>query len=361
MTESTYTDTGITYNLDLFFENSPHLFCIVGYDGYLKKINPAVSKCLGYTEEELYAKHIYSLVHSDDREITEKARNGLKKNIPLLNFENRYIKKSGQVVWFSWTSIPFDNDQVIFAIAKDISYRKKMEEARNLLVANLTVTNNDLKQLTYTASHDLRSPVNNLLSVFSILDLSKIEDEETLEFMGVLKSATENLRQTLNSYVDILSEKESLKVHVAELSLEASLNTVIESINSITNNADVVFEIDFSALEKVKFNKAYLESMFLNLITNSIKYARPGYPPVISIRSAIVNSVKQLIFTDNGQGFDMEKVKGKVFGLHQKFHTHLDSKGIGLYLVYNHITSLGGSIDLESAPDEGATFTISFK
>ncbi|MGV8880498.1 MAG: PAS domain-containing sensor histidine kinase [Sphingobacteriaceae bacterium] len=361
MTYNNDTDTVDTYNLDLFFELSPDLLCISSFDGYFKRINPAVSKRLGYTNEELYARPVMDFVHVDDRKVTVSGRNAITKENPLLNFENRYITKTGEVVWLSWTSILFDDGHLIFAIAKDVTYKKKMEEVRNLMVANLTVTNNDLKQLTYTASHDLRSPVNNLLSVFSILDLSKIEDEETLEFIGVLKLATENLRQTLNNYVDILSEKESLKVRVEEISLEESLQTVTESINSLTYNADVVFEIDFSAFERVKFNKAYLESIFLNLITNSIKYARPGYPPVISIRSAIINGVKQLSFTDNGQGFDMEKVKGKVFGLHQKFHTHLDSKGIGLYLVYNHITSLGGTIDLESVPEEGSKFTISFK
>lgn len=361
MTASTDPDAANTYNLELFFERSPDLLCISGIDGYFKKINPSVSKCLGYTNEELYTRPIIDFVHPDDREVTVRGRNAITKEKPLLNFENRYLTKSGEVVWLAWTSITIENDGLIFAIAKDVTYKKKLEEARNLLVANLTVTNNDLKQLTYTASHDLRSPVNNLLSVFSILDLSKIDDEETLEFIGVLKSATENLRQTLNNYVDILSEKESLKVHVEPLSLTESLKTVINSINSLTGNTGVVFEIDFSALDKVKFNKAYLESIFLNLITNSIKYARPGYPPVIKIHSAIVNGVSQLIFADNGQGFDMEKVKGKIFGLHQKFHTHLDSKGIGLYLVYNHITSLGGTVDLESSPDEGAKFTISFK
>ncbi|MDB5851850.1 MAG: evgS, partial [Rhodoferax sp.] len=81
----------------------------------------------------------------------------------------------------------------------------------------------------------------------------------------------------------------------------------------------------------------------------------------ISIRSTKEKGIRQLIFTDNGVGFDMDKVKGKLFGFNQKFNDHPDSKGIGLYLVYNHITSLGGHISLNSKPNEGAVFTISFK
>jgi signal transduction histidine kinase len=71
--------------------------------------------------------------------------------------------------------------------------------------------------------------------------------------------------------------------------------------------------------------------------------------------------VEQLIFTDNGMGFDLEKVKDRIFGFQQKFHGHTDSKGIGLYLVYNHITSLGGQISIQSKVNEGSRFVISFK
>ena len=82
-----------------------------------------------------------------------------------------------------------------------------MEAERNVLLADLTKVNQDLKHLTYTTSHDLRSPVNNLLSIFSLMDTSRISDQETIEFIAILKSAGEKLKQTLNNYVDILSEK----------------------------------------------------------------------------------------------------------------------------------------------------------
>ena len=136
---------------------------------------------------------------------------------------------------------------------------------------------------------------------------------------------------------------------------------MLESLNALIKTSKANIKADFSALENVNFNRTYLESIFLNLITNSIKYGRPGVLPQVNIRSATVNGVGQLSFTDNGLGFDMDKVKDKIFGLHQKFHDHGDSKGIGLYLVYNHVTSLGGNITVDSVVDEGTTFTITFK
>jgi PAS domain S-box-containing protein len=350
-----------SFNLDLFFELSLDLLCIAGYDGYFKKINPAVSSLLGYSKEELFARPINEFIYVEDKDITSKYRESLKNSIPLLNFENRYIKKNGEVVWLSWTSIPVDSEKLVYAIAKDITYKKEIEDERNLLLTNLTKINNDLKQLTYATSHDLRSPVDNLLSVFNLLDVSKIQDNETIEFIAILKSTTNRLKDTLNNYVETLSQKDTMDIHVEELNLNTSLNVVLRSINSLIQSSRAIINVDFSAFETVKFNKAYLDSIFLNLLTNAIKYAMPDSCPVISIFSRRTAGVNQLIFSDKGLGFDMDAVKNKVFGLHQKFHNHIDSKGIGLYLVYNHVTSLGGHITLESKINEGAMFIISFK
>src|SRR5690349_18901249 len=90
------------FDLDLFIQSSPDLICIAGYDGYFRKINPAVSKTLGYTEEELYAKHINDFVYIDDKFATNESRESVKRSIPLINFENRYVTKAGDIVWLSW-------------------------------------------------------------------------------------------------------------------------------------------------------------------------------------------------------------------------------------------------------------------
>jgi PAS domain S-box-containing protein len=363
MTENhnSITNPESQFLFEKFFELSADLLFIAGFDGYFKRINPAVSQLLGYTNEELFSKPINDFIHIDDQQYTSKLRDELHKNKPLLNFENRYITKSGETVWLSWTSMPATDEKLVYAIARNITHNKKLEEERNLLLSKFTKTNNDLKKLSYTSSHDLRSPVNNLLSIFSLLDVTKIEDSETLQFLEMLQSATETLKQTLNNYVDILILEDKSIAQIEEIDFAAVLNTVILSINSLIQKSNTNINIDFSQLEKVNFNKSYLESIFLNLLTNSIKYVVPGCSPVISVHSRKMDGIDQLIFSDNGIGFDMELVKDKIFGLHQKFNNHIDSKGIGLYLVYNHITSLGGKIDVESKINEGTTFTISFK
>lgn len=353
--------SGTDFKYDLLFELSPDLLCIAGYDGYFKKINPAVSNLLGYTMEELYSRPINDFVYHEDQDNTSLIRRELTRAKPLFNFENRYLTKRGEIVWLSWTSLPVENERLIFAIAKNITHKKSQDAERNALLTNLTQINKELKQLTYTTSHDLRSPVNNLLSIINLIDPSRVNDAKTSDLIKILKLTGEKLKETLNNYVDVLSEKHNIHANEEEVDLNKVLHAVVGSISSLIENSKTTININFSEVGKVRFNKAYMESVFLNLVTNAIKYARPGHPPIISIYSEKQEDEKRLIVADNGLGFDMTKVKDKIFGLHQKFHSHSDSKGIGLYLVHSHIISLGGQINVESKVNEGTRFIIKFK
>lgn len=355
------TDYNTEIQFEDFFNQSPDLLCIAGYDGYFKKTNPAVSKLLGYTNEELLSKPINDFVYHEDKKTTVSARNSLRKQNSLVDFENRYLTKGGRIVWLLWTSYPIENKNLIYAIAKNITYKKQLEDERNNHLGNLTHINNDFKQLTYTTAHDLRSPINNLISIFELLDPNKIKDLETLEYISHIKESTHHLKDTLNEHIEVLNNKNKTNTPVESLRFNDILEDILSSISSFIQDSKTTINTDFSELEEIEFNKTYLKSIFLNLITNSIKYSKTDILPIISIYSLIKDGQKQLVFSDNGIGFDMEKVENKIFGLHQKFNGNSDSNGIGLYLVYNHITNLGGQITVESELDEGAQFTITFR
>ncbi|WP_245181077.1 PAS domain-containing sensor histidine kinase [Flavobacterium sp. XN-5] len=357
----TNTDPDGIYCFDNFFNISADLICIAGFDGYFKRINSAVSILLGYSDEELYATPISDFVYKPDLKSTIETREQVYNDKPLLNFENRYLTKSGKIVWLSWTSMPVLSERLVYAIAKNITHKKEMEEERNLLLAKLTQINKELTLLSHKTSHDLKSPVNNMLSVFNLLDVSKIYDTETLELINILKITSENLKETLNKSIDELVVNENLNTQVEEINLREALDEVLISVNSLIKDSKAIIDIDFSAFGTITFNKAYMKSIFLNLVTNSIKYAKIDHVPVITIQTKKADGMNQLLFSDQGLGFDMDNVKDKIFGLHQKFSDNSDSNGIGLYLVYNHITSLGGKIKVASSLNEGAKFIITFK
>lgn len=327
-------------------------------------VNEAFTKMTGYTKEEVIGKSPRFLQgpKSDKNELDRLKR-------ALLNWEPCEIeiinyKKSGEEYWVNFTVVPVADETGWYthwiSIERDVTIRRKEEEEKLKLISELTLSNKELKQFSYITSHNLRAPVANLLGIFNILDLSEITDEFTLQLIDGLKTSTLKLNDTLNDLIKILVIKENTNLPVDKIFFDSTLNNVAESIHSLIHNSKTQIIANFSKAESVSFNKSYLESIFLNMITNSIRYAKPESNPIIKITSKIVKNKTQLIFEDNGLGMNMAKVKNDIFGLYKRFHNHSDSKGIGLYLVHSQITALGGTIDVESEVGVGTKFIITF-
>ena len=121
-----------------------------------------------------------------------------------------------------------------------------------------------------------------------------------------------------------------------------------------------VINSDFSKLSSISYNKIYMESIFLNLIGNAIKYRAEDRIPHIQIKTEIRNGKNIITFKDNGLGIDLDKHGHKLFGLNKVFHRHPDAKGVGLYLTKTQIESMGGTITATSEVNVGTTFTINF-
>ncbi|MBK9016545.1 MAG: hypothetical protein IPM82_22095 [Saprospiraceae bacterium] len=107
--------------------------------------------------------------------------------------------------------------------------------------------------------------------------------------------------------------------------------------------------------------KSYLNSIFYNLISNSIKYRQPDLAPVIEIKARLVQNKLTLTFKDNGLGIDLDKKSEQVFGLYKRFHPETaEGKGMGLFMVKTQVETLGGKINVASEVHKGTEFNIEF-
>ncbi len=110
---------------DRLFNLSLDMLCVAGFDGFFKQVNPAWTKTLGWTEEELLSKPMIEFVHPDDREPTQNAGRQLANEQPVLAFENRYICRDGSFRWLSWNSFPLSEEGLILAVVRDVKPLKK--------------------------------------------------------------------------------------------------------------------------------------------------------------------------------------------------------------------------------------------
>ncbi|HEY1025182.1 MAG TPA: PAS domain S-box protein, partial [Sphingobacteriaceae bacterium] len=113
--------------LNQYFRMSHDMLFILGYDGYFKKINPAFTAVLGYSENELLERPFIEFVFADDLKTTENLGKRIRNGEPVHHFKNRYVTKSGQVRWLEWNTTPIRREKMLFGIARDVTSQETME------------------------------------------------------------------------------------------------------------------------------------------------------------------------------------------------------------------------------------------
>ncbi|MCB0035146.1 MAG: PAS domain S-box protein, partial [Anaerolineales bacterium] len=111
---------------DHLFNLPMDLFCIVGTDGYFKRVNKAFTEVLGYSSETLLSQPVIDFIHVEDHERTTAELIQLLQGIPSIHFENRYLRLDGQYRWLEWAAFPVG--ELIYAVARDVTTRKLMEK-----------------------------------------------------------------------------------------------------------------------------------------------------------------------------------------------------------------------------------------
>lgn len=223
-------------------------------------------------------------------------------------------------------------------------------------ITEITKTNNDLKQFSFIISHNLNAPLSNMLSIIANINHQTLDDFNANMF-DMMRTSTIQLKETIGHLIEILIIKDK-SLEIADIKLEEIINkttkTLKDEINKI--NAQIILKL---SNPYTKSNKTYLESIFLNLFSNALKYRSLERPLEITITSeSISNERTQIRFSDNGIGIDMKRHKERVFGLYQRFHESIEGKGIGLFLIKSQITALGGTIYIESEVGKGTSFII---
>jgi len=337
-------------------------------DGKIPKIvyvNPAFSQMSGYQSNEIIGKsaNIFKGPKSDSDEL-KKLLKAIKNEEECL-IETITYTKNKEEYWVRFSMIPiFNNDEVIthwISIQRDITDEKKLETEKEHLIRELTQNNKDLKQFSYITSHNLRAPLSNLIGLLNLTEDIPIENEELQEILAGFTKSTHLLNETINDLVKVIIIKDNPSMQKEEVSLKEVFENVFSQLSFQIELHKPIIKLKFDKLPQLIINKAYIESILLNLLTNSIKYKSENRKLKIAITAEQVDNKAIITFKDNGIGIDLERNRDKVFGLYQRFHNYPDSKGLGLYLVKSQVETMGGTIAIDSEVNKGTTFTITFK
>jgi signal transduction histidine kinase len=265
------------------------------------------------------------------------------------------------VIWVRAKGMPIIDDYgkcvKIRGIFQDIDNIKKKGLALQSSINLLNDQNKRLQNFAYIVSHNLRSHTGNLQFMVNLYEESESSDDRGEVFSHIksisksLSTTIEHLNEIVKIHTDVDNEKKLIEFEVV-------FKNVMSALQSNINNTNAKIEYDFDNCPVINYIPAYLESIFQNLLTNSLKYRHMDRPAVINCRTIKDHNHIYLLFEDNGLGIDMTRHGDKVFGMYKTFHQNADAKGIGLFITKNQIEALGGSIKVDSTVNVGTKFTI---
>lgn len=346
-------------------EKGSDMKTLITPDGKIIFGTPSITRILGYTSEEYIGKNEREIVHPDDvEELFRRISQTISGERFVENLQLRVKSKSGEYRWCEKTITNLLDDPDVNAIVCDfwdITEKKKAEEQRESLIYELVQNNQDLRQFSYITSHNLRGPIASLLGLTNLISDHEIENPVLGKILEGIKKSAVKFDETISDLTTMLEIKDRPSIPREVINLHSFCKEMQQHCKNFIHESHARIVCDFSRATSLHFNKAYLESIFVNLLTNAIKYKHPNRPLQITVTSEVRDENIILYFRDNGIGFDKEFHKEKLFGLYQKFHTHVEGKGVGLFLVKSQMEALNGSIEVESKVGVGTLFTLNFR
>lgn len=308
-------------------------------------------------------KNIFDFVHPQDVSVLKSSLSSSLAGIRRLSMHQlRLVKENGEDihVLVSFRIIKSEDKKIkkLHGVVVNIDNIKKHEYALRQLSEELMHRNKELKKFAYITSHNLRAPVVNIVALMEMFD--KLEfTENNNQIFEKLDLSVKRLNDTLNDLIEIISSSKDDLPKLCMVDFESVFKDTCRSINLELERVDPLITSNFQ-IPGFKYSKPYLESIFLNLLTNAIKYRVKGRRLNIDVSTYEDLDYIYLKVTDNGIGMDLDKNGHRLFELYQRFEPSIEGKGIGLFLVKSQVESLSGKLFVESEVGTGTTFTIAF-
>jgi PAS domain S-box-containing protein len=351
--------------LALVAQDTVNSVIITDAAGRVEWVNAGFTRDTGYTLAEMLGKKPGEVLQGPEtdpaavRYFHERLRAPQPFSVTILNYQ-----KTGQPLWFAIDVTPIYNaagevTQYI-AIQHNINFRKEVEASQAKMTEELYRHNRDLQQFAYIISHNLRAPLSNALGLATLL--TKVDRQSPVfdTSLAHLRTSMGQADTVLKDLNLVLSLRDPHDVQPPErVALGEVCQQAVANLDEPLQQCGGLVQIKIPDDLAVRGNRAYLYSIFDNLLSNSIKYRAEGRALHVEVACFCDGQGGLSIsFTDNGSGFDLVKAGPNVFQLYKRFHSKQPGRGIGLFLVKTHVEALGGKIAVTSEVNCGTRFLI---
>jgi PAS domain S-box-containing protein len=332
--------------LNTVFESITDAFFVLDHDLRFTYVNGEVERLLGVSRTSVIDVPIGTVV-GEDSEFRQRLAQALESG-QAAHFE-AFFEKGGR--WLEVKAFPSGTQMSVYFA--DISDKVRSQE-------EMYRQHKDLQQFTYIVSHNLRAPLANALGLVDLLGSVPANSPDYTLALDNLKTSVQQLDVVLRDMNTILSIRDQQGIAEPEMvPLADVVNQAALNLREPLQQHKGELRVNIPAELRVRANRAYLYSIFFNLLSNSMKYRAEGRPLRVDVTAkASPDGGTDIVVADNGSGFDMEKAGNDVFRLYKRFHTAQPGRGIGLYLVKTHVEAMSGTITVTSSVGVGTQFHL---
>ncbi|MFV8363424.1 PAS domain S-box protein [Flavobacterium sp. ZT3P35] len=286
----------------------------------------------------------------------EAIKNKESIKITILNYN-----KNKEKYWFELNiTTVFDsnnNFMNFIGVGRNVTRRIEKELEMKRLLEVTSNQNKKLFNFTHIVSHNIRSHASNLSMVVDVIENTDDIDEK-LSYFELFREGTEKLSESIEYLNEIITIQQKTNVEKTKIHLKSEIEKTRMALSLAIKESEITITNTIPEGVIVKAIPAYLDSIFLNLFTNAIKYKSPKRNATLNICYEKIEGYSVINFRDNGLGLDLKKNGHKIFGMYKTFHGNADAKGIGLFITKNQLEAMNGKIAMESEVGHGSNFKI---